>query len=286
LGNFLIRQGRAEEAIDELKWTTENNVIYRDQAFALVWNYFGNDVAKVEQLADDRPDVKAGLAYFFATHDRPEDSLRIWNTLSKNEKAIENRTARGIAQTMLEKRAFWEGVEFAKQSGIDTNASIEAITNPGFESTIVPVNDTIFGWKIDRADAKAENSADPSVRRSGIRSLRTVFRNYVKPTFYGVWQNVAVKPNAHYILRLWVRTENLKSGGLPLIEIVNASDDKGIAVSKPFPTGTNDWSEVTVEFTTPEICGGVFIRTSRETCGENCPLTGTMWLDDFELLAG
>ena len=79
------------------------------------------------------------------------------------------------------------------------------------------------------------------------------------------------------------RSENLKSAGGPLIEIVNANDDKSIVQSKPLPVGTNDWQEMTVEFTTPDNCDGIQIRTVREYCGDSCPITGAFWYDDFGL---
>jgi hypothetical protein len=33
----------------------------------------------------------------------------------------------------------------------------------------------------------------------------------------------------------------------------------------------------------PAGCDGVTIRTVREPCGEICPISGTMWLDNFSL---
>lgn len=286
LGNFLIRQGDSDEAIAELKKATENNLTYRNQVFALAWNYFGNDASKVEALASDDPDVKASLAQFFSWHDHPDESLRIWNSLSDEEKARHMSSARAIAETMNEKRTFWQGVEFAREAGIDPAAQAETITNPGFENVVVPPNETIFGWKIDRSDPKAENSIDSAVKHSGSRSLRTVFRNYVKPAYFGIWQSVAAQPDQKYILRFWAKTEALKSGGPPVIEIVNVADDKIITVSKPIATGTNDWQEYSIDFVTPNNCRGIFVRISRAYCGDVCPLVGTLWVDDFELRRG
>jgi hypothetical protein len=80
-----------------------------------------------------------------------------------------------------------------------------------------------------------------------------------------------------------VRTENLKSGGAPTINIINGADDKLVAVSKPFPTGTNDWQEITLDFASPENTEGIIIKTGRTYCGDNCPIVGAFWYDDFRL---
>ena len=95
---------------------------------------------------------------------------------------------------------------------------------------------------------------------------------------------VVVEPGKNYKLKFWLRTENLKSSGVPQIEIINGNDDKIIAVTRPFSLGTNDWQEIAVDFTAPENCEGISIRTTRTYCGENCPIAGLMWYDDFELI--
>ncbi len=210
LANFLLRQGRDDEASAELRRTTENNVTYRNQVFSLAWDYFGKDPAKIESLASDSPDVRASLAQFYANRKYAADSLRVWNTLSEDEKAARPGVSKSIAQALYELLLFRQAVEFARQSGVDKEAQAETITNAGFEDTMPNADSTLFGWKIDRADAKAESSPDSSVRHSGARSLRTIFRNYLKPAYYGIWQNVAVEPSGSYNLRFWVRTENLK----------------------------------------------------------------------------
>jgi hypothetical protein len=47
--------------------------------------------------------------------------------------------------------------------------------------------------------------------------------------------------------------------------------------------GTTDWQDVALDFTVPEGIEGVEIRTVRANCGEDCPIAGTFWYDDFRL---
>ncbi len=83
-------------------------------------------------------------------------------------------------------------------------------------------------------------------------------------------------------IRSRAREDEERHGG-PLVEIINANDDKPLAATKQFPNGTNDWQEVMVEFNTPENCSGIVVRTARAYCGDTCPVTGTFWFDDFVL---
>jgi hypothetical protein len=75
----------------------------------------------------------------------------------------------------------------------------------------------------------------------------------------------------------------MKSGGTPALEIYNASDDRTIITSEPFPNGTNDWQQVKMEFAAPASAEAIGLRTVRAFCGASCPIFGTFWYDDFRL---
>lgn len=283
LGNFFLRQNRIDEALSEFRRAAENNLLYRDQVFSLVWEYFDKDPAQVEMLAGERPDARVRLAYFFAARGQANDSLRNWNMLSDEDKAANPEIAKALAHGLYLKRYFPQSLEFARQLGIDADAQAETITNSSFEQGLGESADSRFGWQIVRTDSKLEITTDAKVRREGNRSARTTFRNYAKPELYNLFQTVVVQPNTRYRISFWVRTENLKSGGAPVLDVANANEDRLIVRSQPFPGGTNDWRQLSVEFTTPPGCNGISIRTSREPCGVECPITGTFWYDDFEL---
>ena len=284
LGNFYLREGRGDEAFTELRLTTESNQIYRNQVFALAWDYFGHQSAMVERLAADKLDVRADLASFFALRSQPADALRVWNSLSDEEKSQYPQAATFIAQALFQVNAFREALEFSRQSGLDPDAAFETINNGGFESSLKSDENILFDWKIGRGDGKLDIAIDPAVRHSGARSLRLVFKSYVKQDMYQLWQNLALAAGTHYKLSFWLRTENLKSGGPPVIELLNAVNNKLLATSPAFPLGINAWQEVEMDFATPESSNGVFLRTSRGYCGETCPIVGTVWLDDFEIV--
>ena len=281
-GNFYLRQNRSEEAFVEFKKTTENNLPYREQVFSLAWEYFDKDASKVEQFAGDSANTRAYLALFFAVKRAPMDSVRIWNTLSEEQKVENAFVAKTITQALHERRFFKAAVEFSRQAGIDPLAQAETVSNAGFEKPIAARGESYFGWNMAESD-KIKVELDPNQKREGARSLRLVFSGYSKGDLFTASQSVAIEPRTNYRLSFWVKTENLKSGGPPVINILNGNDDKPIAVSPAFPTGTNDWQEMVVDFATPENAEGIIIKTGRTYCGENCPIIGTFWYDDFKL---
>ena len=285
LGNFYLRRGRTDEGFAELKKAAVKNQTYRDQVFSLAWDYFDKDASKVEELMPDAPDARADLALFFAARGRAPDALRVWNQLTDEQKAASPQFAKVMAQGLYAQRSFPQALEFYRQLGVDTDARPEAVTNPGFERTILSAEESPFGWQVSRGEAKVDITADNTMKHTGSRSLRIVFRNYAKTEFTNVFQVVTVEPGRNYRLSFWVSTENLKTSGAPVLQVVNANDEKLLAGSKPFPTGSSNWQQFVVEVRTPENCNAIRLQTSRAPCGEQCPIIGTFWYDDFELIA-
>lgn len=281
-GNFYLRQNRSEEAFSELRKTTERSVLYREQVFSLAWDYFDKDPQKVEELAADTPDVRATLALFYAARGSADNALRIWNTLGEEDKARHLDVAGRIARGLFEKRRFRESLAFSVQTGIDPEAQVEAVTNGGFEKFIGTPEDTLFGWRVLKSEGKLDILPDSSVKYEGGRSLRIAFKGYAKAELNNVVQYIAVQPGARYRLSFMVRTDNLRSGGPPMVQIISGTENVGIAASEPFTAGSADWTPVNIEFTAPDNYDGVFIRTGRVMC-EECPIVGTIWYDDFRL---
>lgn len=282
LGNFYLRQNRTEEAFNELKKAAADNDIYRQQVFSIAWDFYEQDTAQIERIAGELPDSKAGLAKFYAVKERAEDSLRVWNTLSAEEKQNNELIARLVARVLYDKGYLQSAVQFINQIGIEPGVAPETIHNGGFEEKIDEPENVYFGWKIGKTD-KLTVKLDPSRKHSGERSLRLAFNGLSAPQLYDIAQTIATKPGKKYRLGFWIKTEDLKSAGPPMLEIINAETAVGITASQPFPTGTNDWRQITLDFTAPEDAEGVVVRTVRSFCGDGCPIVGTVWYDDFEL---
>ena len=136
LGNFYLRQSRTDEAFEELKKATVNNGTYREQVFSLAWDYFEKDPLKLEQVISDQPEVFASLALFYGARGKAEDSLRLWNKLSEQEKAMHPQILAVISQGLYERRFYPQALEFTRQYGMDTEAEPNKITNGDFEKGI------------------------------------------------------------------------------------------------------------------------------------------------------
>ncbi|RMG06153.1 MAG: hypothetical protein D6735_04470 [Acidobacteria bacterium] len=280
-GNFYLRSGEIQKAIEEFKKALHHNTIYRQQIFSVLWDFFEKDPKVLEEIVSEIPSAQVDLALFFAAKNLPEESLKIWRQLDEREKKDRQQTASVIAQGLFDKRFFRTALEFSKEIGFDTNAGLEKITNGGFELPVKRESEAYFDWKIIAA-AKTEFNLDPANKKEGNRSLRIQFNGYNGTQFYHFYQTVAVQPSTKYILSFWYRAEKIRTVGPPIIEIINANDDKPIKSSQPL-VDTNEWRLMEMNFVTPDNAEGIIIRVGRVVCGEQCPIFGTIWLDDFQL---
>ncbi len=283
LGNFYLRQNRSEEAFAELKKAAQNNLRFRQQVYSIAWDYYEQDKARLEAIAGEFSDAKVGLAQFYASKELPEDSLRVWDTLSDEEKKQNEVIAKLVAQILWDKQRFKSAVEFVRETGIEPQSKAETVQNGGFEEKIEAKPETVyFDWKISSVE-KMNVKLDPYQKHDGRRSLKVTFSGFSAPQLSNIFQIVTIEPGKNYRLKFWLKTEELKSAGNPVVEILDSKESRLIAASKPFPTGTNDWQEISIDFTAPEDAEAVFVRTARAYCGDNCPIIGSFWYDDFKL---
>lgn len=282
-GNFLLRRERESEAIANLKIAADDNEDFRDQVYSLVWEYYGRDASKIETVIGDRPASIARATYFLAGRGFAEAALLNWNRLSADERTANREVAKAIGQGLFGQRHFEQALEFAQNYGMDAASKPEMVTNSSFEKPFESIEETMFSWRLTRGDPKIEIAQDSRIKRSGNRSLRLNFKGFTKPAIPNLDQYVVVRPNAKYRISVWARTENLRSSGLPFLEVVDGRSDRPIARTSVFVSGTSDWQELAVEFTAPADSTGIYIRISRDACGEDCLVTGIVWLDDIEI---
>lgn len=283
LGNFYLRRGDESKSFAALRKSAEESAVFSEQVYGVLWNYYEKDRTKLETLAGDRADLRAGLAKFYAMKELPADSLRIWNLVPESEKTRYAGIARLIGQALYDKRYYRSAQEFIRQLGVEPAATAETFQNGSFETPIAAdPRETYFGWQVLKKE-KLDAGPDSMKKKDGNRSLRLTFNGLAATEIKTISQIVTVLPNTKYRLTFWFKTEALKSAGTPTVEIVNATDTRLITTTPPVPSGTQDWTQSTIDFTSPADAEAVAVRIDRSFCGDACPIVGTLWLDDFRL---
>lgn len=283
LGNVLLRAGRVDEAFLEMRRAAQSNHALLPQLIDLAWNLYNGDVLSVERAVQPQSSAaRLALARFAARHGKATDAARIFRTIEN----VAEEDRRAFLTELLAARQFNIAYEvWATEPGRSASRSGSGFTDGGFEEQI-NFDEPGFGWQIARNLSSVRISIDKVQPHSGSSSLRLDWSGDSSPASQIVSQLVPVEPNARYRLRFAVRAEELVTGGLPLIAIVDAGakDSTPLAQSELLPPNTAPWQERSVEFVCGKETQAVLVILRRQSCSNGpCPVFGRLWLDDFSL---
>jgi hypothetical protein len=136
---------------------------------------------------------------------------------------------------------------------------------------------TPYGWTPDPADSQHQVSWITESPHSGLRCLKTVVAPGAPPTWISTRQSgISIVPGARYVLRAWVKAENVAGYAGWYVHIGNAANPMLLNQVLSAGDGTYDWKEVTFEFTAPA-------EADRADIGTVLWGTGTGWYDDVSL---
>jgi len=141
-----------------------------------------------------------------------------------------------------------------------------------------------FGWRVSREQG-ACISLDASHPHSGARDLRVEFGGNSNPDSPLISQIILVEPSTHYQVNFASRSQDVVSGGLPLLTASDAAgEQKRLGQSSPLTKGNSDWKSFSFEFTTTPTTNAVVLVLQRENCTTSpCPIFGAISLDSFSI---
>jgi len=137
--------------------------------------------------------------------------------------------------------------------------------------------DVPSGWKHDDSDAQHQATWSTEHPQSGTRCLKTVVADGAEPTWIATRQaGIHIIGGAKYVMRAWVKAENVKGRAGWYIHVGNQEKSMMIAPMLTAGEGTFDWKQVTAEFTAPA-------EANRADLGTVLRGTGTAWFDNVTL---
>ena len=280
LGNVLLRSGRIDEAFREMRLAAQSNPAYLPQLIDLAWNFYRGEVAAVERAISPTIDkARMALARFAAAHGKPSEAATIFRTIETVSE--EDRTA--FVKDLLAAKEFQVAFEIWAAAH-PTTRPVAGLIDGGFEGQI-GFDDTAFGWRVARNVPNVRASIDQAAPHGGLASLRLDWNGDSSPAANIISQTVMVEPRTHYRLSFAVRTEELVTGGPPLIVVLDAGSKDGLELgrSAPFTSKTAPWQDSVVEFTSGDATAAVLVVLRRQNCATGpCPIFGRVWLDDFK----
>ncbi|HLN97071.1 MAG TPA: tetratricopeptide repeat protein [Pyrinomonadaceae bacterium] len=289
LGNLLLRTDRYDEGFTELRRASEANDQFQPQLFNLAWQLNKEDFTALQAAVGNTPAIRAAFSKYLVQRGRFDEGLRLWNTLTENEKRESRFASDPIIDSLIGAQRYHQAMEIWNQvaPGPAYNANLGRILDGGFEGNLAHGPGAVFGWQV-QSNAQVQIGIDAGLGHSGNRSLRVYFQVRSHIDTINVSQLVPVKPNNQYDFECYVKTEKLESAETPVILIVNANDNVTLAGSTPAPSGNNNWQRVSLSFKTGEKTEAIRVKMVRNSCNDSpvCPIFGTVWYDDFDLKSG
>jgi tetratricopeptide (TPR) repeat protein len=288
LGNLLLRTGRYDEAFAELRAASEADVEFQPQQFNLIWEIYSSDPEGLKKAVGENSLTRAKFALYLVGRQKYEEGLRVWDSLSAEEKRKNRETAEALVGSLVTSSRYHDAVKVWNDIAPNEKLRAEAgrVFDPGFEDASSYGAEAAFGWQVQQVP-QVQIGIDPVRSHDGANSLRLAF--HVRSDIEGinVYQLVPVAANTEYDFEFYVATEKLETGGPTMVQIVDPTNWGVLATSPGASGGTSEWTRVAMTFKTGNEAQAVMIRIIRPTCGTKeaqvCPIFGSVWYDDFSI---
>jgi tetratricopeptide (TPR) repeat protein len=288
LGNFLLRQGRAEEAFREIRRAVSVNPKLTPNALSLSWRSTRDiDLILREALPAD-PKVDWAAIQFFTNPHEPDAAVAVWKRLMMDGPALSSISQVFPLVDMLVESKHADDAQMVWRQALSA-ASIAQPPGPphslvwdgGFEG---PLLNGGFAWRYVPT-AGAQVDLDEQTVHSGGRSVRVVFDGSQNADFSDLWQYVVVQPNTRYTFNSYLRTQDLTTDSGVRFEIIDANRVSDLNVLTPGATGTQPWTLDEVGFTTGPNTRVLRIAVRRPKSQMLAgKIRGTAWVDDVSLV--
>ncbi len=286
LGNLLLRQGKSAEAFNLIRQAADGNDKFVDPAVSIAWQIFDGDISQVKQSIGNSPKINAALASFLLKQERFDEAFKAWNSLSSEErKTIFRQRGAEIYNQLISAKKYRDAVKVWAEIADDNNRKYEIgkITDGGFENNEKQTKLSVFDWQIAEG-AQPLIGVDTENIHGGNLSRRINFNSPNGADFRQVSQMVAVEAGKSYQFEMFYKSD-LKTSATLKWEIVNASDGQVLTAAEPI-SAKSDWTNLKAEFTASENTEAVILRLVRSSCNlATCPISGSIWFDDFVLSA-
>lgn len=289
LGNVLYRQGKYQEAFDELRIGAASNPALFYSLLELAWVAANGNVSNMENLIKPQnPPSHLGMALFLALHEKGADAARhakqAGPPANDSDRALLNQTIDELLSTRQFADAYTAWAATHKSRTADGGRGPDQISNGNFLDPIAP-NDSGFSWQLSPSPNVAV-SIDPVGPSKDSRSVYFYFSGESARGTQFLSQRLLVQPNTRYSVSFATRTQELVTGGPPVISILDITSEpvKILGQSTALPVGTNEWKVSKADFSTGENTVAIIIGLQRLNCSQDpCPIFGRLWLSQFSL---
>jgi tetratricopeptide (TPR) repeat protein len=279
MGRLLLQLGENEKAFSYLSKSAAIDDALLPEIFDLAYKMFPDDPVAIENAANPTSmQAKKSLALNFISHRLISDKFRSYML----DPLLENDVKNEFISKLIEMKDYELAFDvWSSKTNIAKPDINNLLVNGDFETEIDP-EEIHFGWVVDKKLQNIVINADTSKSFSKKVCLQFIFDGNSDSRTAIISQLVPVKPLSAYHLQFAAQAQDVVTGGLPVIEIIDAHSGKQIVESHTITNG--NWIKYAVDFSTMRETHAVIINFKRKKCETSqCPIFGQVWLDNFML---
>jgi tetratricopeptide (TPR) repeat protein len=293
LGEYYLRQGRIDDALDALRFAIAADPEMRPALFGELWRA---GVGAREVLARGvPPDRDALLAYLdaLAAVGALDDAQLVWmriealggiSALSAVQHDAYQQGAFQYVDALIrfERTAELEEAwaEVAPAQAAAARAAGNLISNGSFEE---PMLNEGLDWRVSPVDGVFV-SLDATEAHEGARSLCIDFGAPGNLAYQHIFEFVPVEADTDYEFSGYLRAVDITSDSGPRFELYDAANPQNLNVATEDVRGITGWTAERLRFRTGPTTHMLIVRVGRppSTSFDN-HLSGTVWVDDVRL---
>jgi hypothetical protein len=285
-GNFLLNQGRMDEAFAEIRRALLAQPLLVNLAVSRCWRSSPDIHLLLEKVLPDTDDADWQTLAYLVPAREADASLAVWGALVRRGNGMQLPQVFGLIDLLIQQNRTsdaWEVWQQAlKASGAPAEvASDSRVTDGGFETDFTNGG---FGWRYEPQQGVTV-TFDSSRPHTGLRSIAIDFDGTANVSFYGLWEYVPVEPNRHYHFAGFVRMDEVTSDSGLRFELRDPTQPSGQPWVTQNLTGTQPWTLEELDIVTGPQTHTLIVRMFRPASQRlGGRIDGTVWVDDVSLV--
>jgi len=289
-GNFLLRQGDQVLAYSELKRAIAADPHRAASAFSRAYRSNPNIEQILNELLPAQENVYLPVIKAAADAKQFAVAQTVWNALMTVHPKLTLQDVDALVVPLVQDREFLEARRVWDE-GVATmtlppllQPQLSVVWDPSFESG---ANGAAYSWRFHPIEQGVSIGFDKTEHTSGggEQSLRLSFDGKHNPNLDAACTNVNVQPSTNYYFSGWIKTKDITTENGIEFRIRTFNHGKVTVTSTREVHGTNPWTELDLDWTSPADAHAAQICIAREPSDNpDVRISGTAWVDDVNLV--
>lgn len=283
-GNFLLGQGRDDEAYAEIHRALIVEPRWLDLAISRTWRNSQDVHVLLDRVLPDTPDARASALTFLVKQNQPDAALEVWQRIAQRNDPIKLPATFPLIDLLILQDHVPGAWDVWRQalastgtpSGLDGGSRV---IDGGFETDFTNGG---FGWRYTPQPG-ADVGLDANDPRSGARDLEIAFDGSTNLDFQNFYEYVTVAPDTAYQFNAYMRAENLVTDDTLHFELYDPLHSEHPVLVTPGVSGSEPWTLIHLDFRTAADTHVLLLRLRRPASEILSKVEGTAWVDDVAI---